>query len=257
MLAEKRQGIIGEHIKKYGAVTTSHLMEEFGISIETVRRDLLSMEQRGLLRRVHGGAVEIRTMRPFNPLQERNQECIREKRELSLTAAAFVCENDILCIDSGSTAIHFAEVLKERFSHLTVITHSLDVFQILCGYKDFQVILCGGHFNKNENAFYGSIALEILSKTYVQKAFLFPSAISLEFGICDFQEELFQIQKQMLRHADSVFLLADSDKFEKKALLKLDDMRTEYHYITDSNLPEELVHIYQENNISVYRGDKI
>ncbi len=256
MFADERQGIIYKHIKKYGAVTTASLMDEFQVSIETIRRDLLVMEKRGVLKRVHGGAVEISGMKHFFDLEDRNKEFIKEKRELSINAAAFVEENDIIFIDSGSTAIHFSEVLKERFSKLTIITHSLDVFNSLCDYKDFEVILCGGHFDKKEKAFYGSLVLDTLSKIHVQKAFISPSAVSIKYGICDYQEEFYQVQKKMLQCMNDVYVLADSDKFEKKALLKLDDMKKEYHYITDSNLSDELERLYKENEIQIYKGNK-
>lgn len=255
MFADERQKIIYEHIREKGAVTTGALMEEFDVSIETVRRDLLAMERRGLLKRVHGGAVAMPEMKLVNGLKERNKEYVKEKRELSVNAATYVNEKDILFVDAGSTAIHFTEILKERFSNLTVITHSLDVFNILCGYKDFEVILCGGRFNKDENAFYGSMVLDTLSRIYVHKAFIFPTAVSMEFGMCDYNEELAQIQKQIFKYAEKIYVMADSGKFEKKALLKIEDMKKEYQYITDSNLPDELEILYKENGINIFSGN--
>ncbi len=256
MFANERHNIIYEHIKKSGAVTTANLMKEFNVSIETVRRDLLTMEKKGMVKRVHGGAVEISEMKEFYELKERNQKFVREKRELSENAVKFVNENDIIFIDAGSTANQFAEVLKERFSKLTVITHSMDVFNTLCYHQNFNVILCAGHFNKKENTFYGSIVLDALNKIHAQKIFIFPSAVSMEFGICDYQEDFYQIQKQMLECKGDVYVLADSGKFEKKALLKLADMKKEYQYITDSNLPDELKKLYEENEINIFRGNE-
>lgn len=256
MLAKERQKKIMEMIRKNGAVTVSQLIEIFDVSLETVRRDLLSMEQKGQLSRVHGGAVQKGEMKPFSELRQRNQEYNREKRELSLKAAEVIADGDVIAVDSGSTAILFAEVLKEKFSSLTVVTNSHDVFEILCNHADFSVILCAGHYLRRENAFYGSLAIEMLKKLHCQKAFIFPSAISLEFGICDYQKEMYDVQKQMLSMAEEIFVLADSSKFEKKALLKLEDMKHEYCYITDSNLSEELKILYQENNIRVLTGGK-
>ena len=251
MFADERQKIIQQHIRKKGAVTTAALMEEFCVSIETVRRDLLCMEKHGILKRVHGGAVAMSELRPFNDLKERNKEFVKEKTELAENAVKFVMEGDIVFIDSGSTAICFAEVIKERFNNLTVITHSLDVFNILSCKQGFEVILCGGHFSKKENAFYGSIALETVNGIYAQKAFLCPSAVSIEFGICDFDKELVQIQKQIINSIDEIYILADSGKFERKALLKISDMEKDYHYITDSKLPCELALLYGENGIDI------
>lgn len=254
MFAKERQNKIFEIVKKDGAVTASALVELFGISVETVRRDLLEMEKQGKLSRVHGGAVAQGDMKPFLRLDQRNREFSEQKRSLSLTAADFINEDDIIGIDTGSTAIFFAEVLKRRFKSLTVVTHSLDVFEILN--EAFNVILCGGCYMKNERSFYGAPALDMLENLHIQKSFIFPSAVSLEFGIGDYNVELLNMQRRLIKSADAVFVLADSSKLEKKALLKLDEMRGEYTYVTDGFVSSELKELYSENGINIFTGDK-
>lgn len=257
MLAENRRDEIEGLIEKYGAVTTSDLIIKFNVSVETIRRDLLCLEQRGILKRVHGGAVAQKKMKAFHSLEKRNREFSEEKRELSLNAIRFIEDGDIIAVDTGSTAIFFAEMLRDNFSKLTVVTHSIDVFNILCHNRDFKTILCGGHFLREENSFYGSLALDTLHNIHVQKAFIFPSAVSIEFGVCDYNENLYPMQKEMISCADQVFVLADSSKFEKRALLKVADMKSEFTYITDNNLSESLVNLYKENSINVYNGGKV
>ena len=254
MLARERQSRIRNMLQTDGAVTTSNLVELFNVSVETIRRDFLVMEQSGLLTRVHGGAVVNGEMMPFHDLAHRNLESSDQKKELSRIAAEFVCEGDYIAVDAGSTAVSFAEALKDRFTRLTVVTYSSDVFEILRNHKEISVILCGGHYMREENSFFGNLTLEILGKLHVQKAFVFPSAVSLEFGICDYQQDFYLLQKKLLAISDSIFILADSSKYEKKALLKLDDMCPEYTYITDSQLSEKLKNIYTENNLRVYNG---
>ena len=255
MLASERQKKIHETIIKKGAVTTADLVKTYGVSIETIRRDLLSMEQSRLLKRVHGGAVTTGEMRQINSLDIRNEENSREKAELARLALQFINEGDIIGIDTGSTAISLAYALCEKFSNLTVVTHSADVFDIIRKKEGFNIILCGGHYMKSENAFHGNFSLDILSRINMQKAFIFPSAVSLKHGICDYCQSLMQIQKMFFKQTDEIFILADSTKFEKQALLKMDDMKEEYTYITDSNLSEELKKIYKENNLNIITED--
>lgn len=254
MFAKERQDQIYAMLRKDGAVTTAKLVSQFEVSIETIRRDLLQLEQAGKLRRVHGGAIPNSNTKPYPELAQRNKEYQTQKTELSQQAANFVCEGDILAIDSGSTAISLAQVLKERFQKLTVITHSLDVFEILHDHRAFSVILCGGWFLNQERAFHGPLTLGMLQSLHSQKAFIFASAISLKTGICDHNPQLHPIQQQLLRTADQVFILADNSKFEKSALLKVDDMRQEYIYVTDSGLSTELMRLYKENNIQIITG---
>ena len=254
MFANERQSQICEIIKNSGAITTMELVEQFSVSIETIRRDLLFLEKNGILQRVHGGAVAVGKMAPFKDLLHRVVENDEQKAELSEIAAELIQERDIIGIDAGSTAIYFAKAIKEKFSELTVITHSLDVFEILCRHKNFKVILCGGNFLQNENSFYGPLAIEMLNILHMQKAFLFPSSISLQNGIYDNQHELYQIQYEFMKHAEKIYFLADSSKFERNAMLRLDETSPNYIYVTDSRLPKEIKSLYKKNKITIITG---
>lgn len=253
MLANERLDKIREKIDEKGAATVNELANELNVSIETVRRDLLKLEQCKRLTRVRGGAVSVARMKNYKSLDSRNKEMFLEKRELALVAAKTVREGDCIGIDSGSTAVIFAEALKEKFSSLTVVTHSLDVFNVFRGDKNFNVILASGYFLEDENAFYGSFVMDTLNKLRLSKVYLCPTAISLEGGICDFESKLYDVQKQLLKISDTAFFLADSSKFEKKALLKLDDVKSEYVFVTDSKINDEIVEIYRENGIEIMR----
>ena len=135
MLANRRHEIIVERIRTEGAVTASHLVEEFGVSLETVRRDLLLLEREGHLRRVHGGAVSLGAMKPYKPPQSRQQDFTDEKQQLCENAADLVQEGDYIAIGTGTTPVYFAQVLKQRFKKLTVVTYSYAVFAALSAFS--------------------------------------------------------------------------------------------------------------------------
>lgn len=254
MLANQRQETILKMLRSNGAVTASNLVQTFGVSLETVRRDLKELEYRGLLSRVHGGAVAKTDMKPFFDLDQRNTQFSAQKQNLSERAVEFVSEGDVIAVDGGSTAIPFAETLKARFTRLTVITYSYDVFKRLCHHADFTVLLCAGDFDRAENAFYGKYAQQMLSTLHAQKAFLFPSGISMEQGIYDYMTNQYAMQMLMIRCADEVFVLADSSKFEKTGLYKLADMEKSFTYITDGQIPDQLLELYRQNEINIYEG---
>jgi len=251
MLARERQNDIVKMLDRKHAVNTTELMKIFGVSVETVRRDLLELERQGILQRVHGGAVNVGEMKHFEDLPKRIEQNKVDKIELCETAAMLVEENDIISIDCGSTAICFAEALKRRISKLTVVTHSLDVFNILADKEAFQVILCAGHFMKTEKAFYGFLTLEALRHLRVQKAFLFPSAISLQGGVSDFNDELQQVQRQMIQNSNRVYFLADHEKFEKYALLKLCDINANHIFVTDEGFNQNYKQLYRDAGINI------
>lgn len=255
MLAKERQEQICKMLRKNGAVTASKLVVQFAVSLETIRRDLLEMEREGRLTRVHGGAVTRSDMKPFFDLDRRNAEYSDEKKSLTLKAMDFIAEGDVIAVDGGSTAIPFAEALKTRFENLTVVTYSLDIFNRLCEHADFHVILCAGDYDKLERAFYGPYAMHMMESFHAQKVFVCPSGVSLEKGIFDYMTNVYAMQMKLIRSADEVFILADSSKFEKTGLYKLSDMEKAYTYITDGKLPTELLELYRQNDITIYRGE--
>lgn len=249
MLADERYNFIVKRIQENGAADTDELVNLLGVSSETVRRDLIKIEKAGLCTRVHGGA--IRNNEFVQPSMIFNRIVINEnlKIELAKKAAKFVNENDIIGIDCGSTTVAFAQMLKENFEHLTIITYSLSVFEILK--SKFKVVLCGGLFDEGENAFYGNVAVSQMSELHTQKLFLAPSAISVKSGIRDYNEDLILVQKAMYNNSDKVFILADSTKFEKSALYKIDDISSKVTIITDNRLSVDIRGIYSDNNIIV------
>lgn len=249
MLANERHSYVLAQLKKNGAVTTGELVEALKVSLETVRRDLLHLERLGQLNRVHGGAVCPIPMRPYTSLHQRLEENPDKKTQLCLLAAGVIREEDVICIDCGSTAIFLAQAIRDRFSRLTVITHSLDVFEVLRHKEGFRLILCGGIYDENEKAFHGHLTLELLGQLHSQKAFLCPSAVSLKGGIRDYHPQLLSVQKMLLESTDRVFILADSEKFESTALLKLSDTDPSYVYITDPALPSHLLQLYREQGL--------
>jgi len=251
MLAIERQEQIVSQIRRNGAVRIHELTKQFGVSVETIRRDLLELERQDCLHRVHGGAVGIAVAKQYHRLEERTEENPQKKEELSGYAAGLIREGDVLMVDSGSTAIAFAKMLAEEFERLTVITYSLHVFEILKKKEGFTLYLCAGAYLRDENAFCGQWALQMLEQFHAKTAFLFPSAISLQNGIMDYDQELYHLQRAMMKHADRSVFLADSDKFEKSALLKLADVNEAVTFVTDSGLRKEILELYQENGIEM------
>ena len=211
---------------------------------------MLYLERENLLTRVYGGAVSVGDMMPYHELSMRKEENVEEKIELSKTAAQTVEDGDVIFIDSGSTPVHFAKAVKNK--KITVITCSLDVFNELNGGKA-KAILVGGEYRLAVASFCGALALEIIKKLFVNKAYIFPSAVSLRHGVCDFSQDIYPIQKEILERADKIFILATSNKFERNGMLKICDVLPEYIFITDKKLKKEYENLYLEKGITVIK----
>ena len=254
MFANERQYEILTLLRSDGAVSAADLAARFQVSVETIRRDLLQLEKQGYVQRVHGGAVLPGKMVPISRLDQRVEENKTGKLELSEAAVQLVENGDVIYIDSGATAHYFALALKKRLRKLTVITHSRDVFDLLHDCDGFELILCGGHYMKEERVFYGCLAQECLKQLYADKAFIFASAVSIQGGVCDFSQELVSLQKQIMSQCGQAYLLADSQKFERRGLYRLCEAELFCGIVTDSGLSLSLRRLYAEKGIQIIIG---
>ena len=249
MLVSERRLKIIELLEQKHSVTVSELTALFPVSLETVRRDLESLENDGLLKRVYGGAVSVKKMKNYEQLSRRSAANITEKKQLAQTAASMIHSGDVIILDSGSTAMALAEYIVGHFESLTVITCSLGIFNTLSRQTNYKLILVGGFFLPSEEAFYGHLAVDTLRQLHADKCFLTPSSVSLNTGISDFLEEFIPIQRQILLSADKDFILADSSKIGTDAMMKIAPLDPSYTYITDAGLPDDIKNIYRQHGI--------
>lgn len=251
MLTSQRREAIAEMVRRDSAVTVAKLLELFDVSAETIRKDLLYLEKADRLTRVHGGAVSKNSPQPFHAFDRRIDEHRPEKRELSALAVSLVEENDSIGIDAGTTAIEFAEALMERFRSLTIVTYSMDVFERVRGHRDFNIILCGGNYVKEERCFCGVFACGLLEDVHLKKSFIFPSAVSLKNGVCDYHPQILELQRRLVKNSSQVIVSADSSKYEKSALYKVCDMAPKHIYISDPALPATVKELYAANQYRI------
>lgn len=242
MLAQTRYDHILKKLEESGSVTVNEISSALGVSPETVRRDLIMLETHGKLKRVFGGAVAS-SKHGFEKLSSRLDLNRDRKAELAEYAVSFIDDGDIIAVESGSTAVEFAKALSETDLNIIIITNSNTVFNIL---KDkFRTVLTGGEYLSDDDCFAGSLAEEFLRRFHVNKSFICPAALSLEHGIECFIPKLETMQLIMTEISDKTFVLADSDKFLTRGLIKTLDLDPEFIYITDKavepSVKEELV----------------
>lgn len=254
MFANERYEIICDILNSRGSVTVTELCERFGVSIETIRRDLSALEASGKLKRVHGGAVSMpgRTG-VFGDLAARLGESIDKKRELSRYAMQLISEDDTVYIDSGSTAIEFTTELCKSFRSLTVITNSTDVISAASAQRSFEIISLGGKYMEKERLFYGHVADMNLRMFHIDKCFLFPSCLSLKYGAMINVPESLPIERAAMEASDKVYFLADSTKFEINATLRICSLQTPDAIVTDGGLSDELYRLYTDNGINIIK----
>ncbi|KQL37602.1 DeoR/GlpR family DNA-binding transcription regulator [Psychrobacillus sp. FJAT-21963] len=253
MLQEQRHQMIESFLKQQKAVKASELATLLDVSIDTVRRDLEVLENKGNVKRVHGGAILIQnTDNVVNKLfNEREVKNLEKKQEVASLAIELIEEGQAIALNGGTTTIEIAKVLVESFKRLTIITNDLRILSILGANKHFNVILTGGFFNPDEFTLYGKQCEEILSNFNIDIAFITVNALSLEHGLTDFRmHEIGVIQTIMSRTKYKV-VVADASKFETSSYINICPLKDIDLIVTDSSLSSNMVEEYSNQDIRI------
>ena len=172
MLANDRQEKILEIIERDGSIKTSQLVEIFDVSLETIRRDFEVLEKQGYLEKVYGGAIlKNKEIKALN-YSSREKKNVEEKKEVGRLAINLIEDGDTIALNASTTNLEIARLIKEKFSHLTVITNSLMIANELAEISGINLILAGGMYNKNEFAFLGEVTAKFFQNFSVDKAFI-------------------------------------------------------------------------------------
>lgn len=240
MLPVERQQKIADILAENGIVLVSRLAEEFGVSELTIRRDLDSMEGNRLLKRTHGGATILRNMNAEPDYLQKAAKFAEEKRRIALKAVEFIEDNDIVMINSGTTASALIKAIMESGMVVTIITNNVDVFD----YSDqgrCQVMVTGGVFRSRSRSLVGSMATMGLEGVFANKAFIGVDGFSEEAGMTTpiFEESV--VSSMMIRQTrGQVFMVAAHDKFGVISNYRIGPMESLYGIITDKEGAEYL-----------------
>jgi DeoR family fructose operon transcriptional repressor len=251
MLAEERYRKIMELLRKDRAVKVAVLTELFGVSTETVRRDLDYLEKEGCLKKVYGGAVldQVDTSEP--KFQEREYWYEEEKSELAQLACRLIREKDSVALDSGTTNLKVARALKKSFESLTILTNSIPVMNELIDKGSFNVIFTGGVLDHGEKAVIGENCLAHLKQYRVNYYFMTPSGISLHSGFTSYGFGEVEVQRAMIDIAGHTIALCNSSCFDKVCLMKICDLIRAESVISDSELSREIKERYETAGINL------
>jgi DeoR/GlpR family transcriptional regulator of sugar metabolism len=209
MLTDERRHRILERLQVHGRVLASDLVTEFEVSPDTVRRDLRDLDEAGMLRRVHGGALP----RPgdTDPLPVRARRAPEAKAFIARRAARIVQDGQVVMLDGGTTTLEVARALPERLS-ATVVTNSLPIALALADHPGVEVVVVGGSLRARAGVTVGAAAVAALAAVRADVLFLGVCGLHPEIGVSVEDAEEREGKRAMIAGAAEVVGLADHDK---------------------------------------------
>jgi len=211
---ERHQRIIAE-LRNNVMVRILELANEFGVTTETVRRDLKELSNKGLVNRTYGGASGSLIREPAIRMREMIR--VEERVKIAIKAFKLVQSGDVVMIDAGSTTTHFARHLSIQEVELSVLTNCVSVASILSENPGIRVILCPGNFNNRENSTFGLETHSFLNRFHANRSFIGAAGIIPE-GPTDINSDFCWVKRTMIERSDRIALLIDSSKFNTKRM---------------------------------------
>jgi len=254
MFASERRDKIIQILNNQRRVTVKELASEIGVSEATLRTDLNTMEQYGLLTRTHGGAIlnnEEVNETSFIVREKKNK---KEKIQIAKKAFELIEEKQCVLLDASSTALELARYIKNQPIRLTVVTTGLQTASELNQNPDITVILIGGLVTKGSSSIEGTLGLSILD--YINIDMMFTSANGLsDNGLTDFNLYEVQLKKELAVKAGKIIALIDSSKIGKNSSAVFATMSQIDAIITDAPINKELTEKIESNNVDIHVGD--
>ena len=247
-LAIERQERLNEVIRASGTARVDQLCAELSVSPATVRRDLEALEAKGLIRRVHGGAMSLENRQAEPLFDEKVSVSLKEKREIASKAATLIQSGETIFLDGGSTTLELARQLRNR-TDITIVTNSLRATQELSG-SGPQVILIGGELRRRSQTMVGSLTRLMIDHLHFDRAFMGTIGITADGATTTDPNEAFT-KELVMKKASEVILLADSKKGGKVSFASVGQISDIDRLITDQTFDAKLESALKKKGIAV------
>jgi len=236
VLVEERRQQILDLVQRQGFVALTDLARAIQVSESTIRRDLDYLNDQGLVRRTHGGAIHPGDDATLPALEERSTRQIEEKRQIARAAATRIQDGDAILLDGGTTTLEVARLLVGR--PLQIVTNSLPIANLFASNHETDLILLGGFVYPKTGVCLGPFTQRMLPDLHVHQALMSCGGITAK-GLFNSNVLLVETERQMMRCADEVVVLADHTKIGRQALAFLCELSAVDTLIVDSGLTAE------------------
>ena len=250
MNAEERKQKILELLNTDGGVRVTALSKLFNLSEVTIRSDLADMEYKGLLTRVHGGAIS--SYKPYYSmnLNQRLSTNQQEKLVIAKKIAGMIENNDTVMFNSGTTNLLVFRSLPQNLN-LNIVTNSIAIALEASEIPNFNIILLGGLTNSKYQFTFGTDACVQLRNYHADKLVLSVDGIDMKSGLSTYYDKEAELDRIMLQQANTKIVAADFSKFNRSAFTKVAGIEVADYIITDKDIPEKLKKNMKKKNVMI------
>jgi DeoR family glycerol-3-phosphate regulon repressor len=250
---QDRRNQIRQLVQSKGFVTIEEMAVEFGVTPQTIRRDINTLSKSGDLQRFHGGAGVPSSIENV-AYNERKILCLSEKQRIAQMVADQIPDNASLFINIGTTTEAIAQVLGTH-KRLRVITNNLNVATILAANQNFEIILAGGMVRHRDFGLIGPLTIDFIQQFKVDYGIIGISGIDMDGTLLDFDYREVRASRAIIDNSRKIFLAADHTKFGRNAMVRLGNITEVTALFTDYPPPASLVKIMDDAGVALYTSD--
>lgn len=257
MLTEERHRVIRDRLATDGRVLAAGLAVEFGVSEDTVRRDLRDLARAGACRRVYGGALPLAAAPDPGPERTRAAKGAPEKAALARAATGLVAPGQTILIDAGTTNTAIATALAASVPTglgLTVGTNSLTVAGALAGREDIRLVVFGGAYDASKGACLGSDTVDAIRRLRADLFFLGPCGIDADLGVTAFDPAEADVKRAMAEASLGLAVAATTDKLATAAPFRVAPPEAITHLVVAGNAPADTLAAFAAHGTTLHRA---
>lgn len=253
-VAEQRRSTIIKELGRAQSLRVNDLSDRLGVSEVSIRRDLQILEDNGLLKRVHGGAVAILDQTVGEALSTRWYQDLEKKERIGQVAAAMIQRGDRLIFDSGTTPLQVARHIAPELlasGNLTVITASLPIGREVGSHPGVHLILLGGVYLPTYDLVIGPQTIDNLKNLHADKLFLGTDGLTFNQGITTANVLEAEVDRAMVNASSEVIVVSDSSKIGVIGLVTIMPLTQIDKLVTDNDAPQDFVEGLREQGVEV------
>lgn len=244
-----RQSDILGLARQYGRVEVEHLAGHFDVTPQTIRKDLNDLCERGMLQRVHGGAIYPSGVANY-AYDSRRILSAEEKNRIGERTAALIPNNSSIMLNIGTTTEQVALALNHH-EGIMAITNNLNVALILNQAPSIEVVIAGGLVRKADGGIVGEATVDFIRQFKVDYAIIGASAIDDDGTILDYDYREVTVSREIIRHARKTILVSDALKFERSAPVRIGNLSDIDVFVTDQQPPDAILDICANSGVQI------
>lgn len=215
MLQQERHEQILARLNTEGKVRVKELANDFEVTEDCIRKDLTALEKEGLLKRIHGGAMQVRKNLHAFHVDERMNVRLSQKKVIAQKAVELIEENTVVFLGISTVNLELAKCIYQKNIPLTIVTNMIDIMQLFTqGEHKVNLIFIGGHFNRGKDGFIGSLAIKQIQNYRFDLSFIGTVGINIHEGqVTTYDDEDGITKKEVIDASKKSYLVAESEKF--------------------------------------------